>query len=267
MKQIESEITYMIVEVTPADAENLLASSPGNRIVSRKRVLQYAAIMKAGNWELNGQPIIIDSEGRLADGHGRCCACIEANVPFTTVLVANVPRQTWITLDSGKIRSGGDTFEIEGITNGILKNAIVSKYHALTMGLVAASDSGSMNVVGADFKAQALVLYRHHTDIFDWATTISVSAVTKGLRGICVASILGGIASYLVLTKEVDRDTVEHFFDSLVSNYSPLFVSTRTRLKETSKGSIRQAILADAWEKFIAGRESVIIKITASKKF
>ena len=103
--------------------------------------------------------------------------------------------------------------------------------------------------------------------MFEWAASISSKAVDRGLKGICVASILGGIASYLVLEKGREKELVERFFESLVSSFSPLFVSTRTRLKGTSKGVERQAILADAWDKFTTGRESISIRITLVKQF
>lgn len=35
-------------------------------------------------------------------------ACIEAGVPFRTLLVTGVPHETWTTVDTGKVRSAGD---------------------------------------------------------------------------------------------------------------------------------------------------------------
>lgn len=267
MKEIKTSIEFKVVEITPEDARRLLKSSKGNRPVTRKRILQYAAVMGLGQWVLNGQAIILDEYGSMTDGHGRCAACVEAGVPFVTVLIYNVPRSSWITLDSGKTRSGGDVFGIEGITNPILKNAIVNKYYGLVKGMTIASEGGSMHQLGLDFKGKALEIYQKHPEVFDWAASISSKAVDRGLKGICVASILGGIASYLVLEKGRKKELVERFFESLVSSFSPLFVSTRTRLKGTSKGVERQAILADAWDKFTTGRESISIRITLVKQF
>lgn len=199
MKEIKTSIKFKVVEITPEDAQRLLESSKGNRPVTRKRILQYAAVMGLGQWVLNGQAII---------------------------------------LDSGKTRSGGDVFGIEGITNPILKNAIVNKYYGLVKGMTIASEGGSMHKLGLDFKGGALEIYHKHPEVFDWAASISSKAVDRGLKGICVASILGGIASYLVLEKGREKELVE-----------------------------RQAILADAWDKFTTGRESISIRITLVKQF
>lgn len=267
MEEIKSQIKFKTVRITPEDAKTLLESSKGNRPVTRKRVLQYATIMGLGQWLLNGQAIILDEDNALADGHGRLEACIEAGVPFETVLIYNVPRSSWVTLDSGKARSAGDVFGIEGITNPVLKSAIVNKYYGLKKGITIASVAGSMSVLGQDFKAQALAIYKEHSEVFDWAASVSNKAVDKGLRGLCTASILGGIASYLVLEKNRERELIEKFLESLVSSFVPLFTSTRIRLKGASKGVERQAILAEAWNKFVEGKETTAIRITVVKQF
>ena len=45
MKEIKTSIKFKVVEITPEDAQRLLESSKGNRPVTRKRILQYAAVM------------------------------------------------------------------------------------------------------------------------------------------------------------------------------------------------------------------------------
>lgn len=77
--------------------------------------------MKDGKWRLNGEPIIVDDQGCCVNGYHRLSACIEAGVPFRTLLVTGVPHETWTTVDTGKVRSAGDVFQIDGIKNGIAK--------------------------------------------------------------------------------------------------------------------------------------------------
>lgn len=79
MKEIKTSIKFKVVEITPEDARRLLKSSKGNRPVTRKRILQYAAVMGLGQWVLNGQAIILDEYGSMTDGHGSwssLCNCI-----------------------------------------------------------------------------------------------------------------------------------------------------------------------------------------------
>lgn len=45
----------------------------------------------------------------------RLAACIQAGVPFQTVLIEGVKHETWTTIDTGKTRSAGDVFGIMGL--------------------------------------------------------------------------------------------------------------------------------------------------------
>lgn len=79
--------------------------------------------------------IIINDKGLTDNGYHRLAACIQAGVPFQTVLIEGVKHETWTTIDTGKTRSAGDVFGIMGITNPTQKASIVAKYYALTKGL------------------------------------------------------------------------------------------------------------------------------------
>ena len=49
-----------IVIITPAKAEAMLKRNQNNRHISKNAVQVFAADMKAGLWDLNGESIIID---------------------------------------------------------------------------------------------------------------------------------------------------------------------------------------------------------------
>lgn len=81
---------------------------------------------------MNGEAIIINDKGLTDNCYHRLAACIQAGVPFQTVLIEGVKHETWTTIDTGKTRSAGDVFGIMGITNPTQKASIVAKYYALT---------------------------------------------------------------------------------------------------------------------------------------
>lgn len=62
----------------------------------------------------------------------RLSACIEAGVPFRTLLVTGVPHETWTTVDTGKVRSAGDVFQIDGIAKYFSCSALVQVLLAKT---------------------------------------------------------------------------------------------------------------------------------------
>ncbi len=97
------------VRVSPDLATKWLESNTNNRLVRDAHVLRLAADMKAGKWRgRNGEAIRFDTEGRLVDGQHRLWACIEAEVPFETLLITNVAPEVYSTIGVGRPKSFGD---------------------------------------------------------------------------------------------------------------------------------------------------------------
>lgn len=63
-------------QITPEAAKALLATSPGNRIMSQSVVRLYARDMAAGNWQLTHQGLLLGKNGILLDGHHRLHAVV-----------------------------------------------------------------------------------------------------------------------------------------------------------------------------------------------
>ena len=107
--------------LTPAIAIELLRDNPENRSIRSTKVQQFAADMRAGNWEENGQPLILSPEGLLNDGQHRCIAVIEANTSVPVQFTFGVPRDTRLTLDQGSARSAGDFLAMEGVPHSMIQ--------------------------------------------------------------------------------------------------------------------------------------------------
>ncbi|HEX3990413.1 MAG TPA: ParB/RepB/Spo0J family partition protein, partial [Acetobacteraceae bacterium] len=106
---------FSIMQVTPETAPSLLAlKRPGVRR-NQSAVAAYAQAMQSGEWVLNGMPLIVSRKGVLLDGVQRLYACIEAAVPFVTVLAENVSDDTVHTIDQQRRRSFSGVLETRGI--------------------------------------------------------------------------------------------------------------------------------------------------------
>lgn len=103
-----------VEEVTPAIAGKLLEKNSVNRPINRQQVKTYARAIAQGLWQLNGEPIIISSDGSLLNGQHRCLALIEAAIPIRTVVVRGVEKATFSSMDSGRVRRFGDVLGISG---------------------------------------------------------------------------------------------------------------------------------------------------------
>ena len=113
-------VTAQVVTMSPELAEVLLGRNEGNRKLKARRVDDFSRDMAAGNWKLNGEPVIVSSEGRLNDGQHRCAAVIQSKVPVEMLIVFGVDRDSRDTLDHGTARSPGDDLALHGHTNTIV---------------------------------------------------------------------------------------------------------------------------------------------------
>ncbi len=114
MKFKESNIESGIITMSPALAEQLLATSLGNRRINNQRVAAWADDMKAGKWVVNGEPIIIDENGHLREGHHRLHAVIKANTLVDMYVVTGVKVENATIYDLGKPRSFADIAKMNG---------------------------------------------------------------------------------------------------------------------------------------------------------
>lgn len=104
--------------ITPEEARKILETkNTHNRPVTDGAVQRYASQMKAGKWVVNGEAIIFAADGSLMDGQHRLWACIEANVPFTTLVVEGVPFEAFVTINTGRKRTAGDVLGMGKVKN------------------------------------------------------------------------------------------------------------------------------------------------------
>lgn len=113
-----------IIDLTPNLAKFILDVNKDNRSVRNVKVAQYAADMAAGNWALNGEPIIISKDGNLNDGQHRCLAVLESNTSVPAILMFGVERETRLTLDQGAMRSASDILAMDSVPNAATAAAI-----------------------------------------------------------------------------------------------------------------------------------------------
>jgi hypothetical protein len=101
----KSSISYDTETITPEIAREMLATVQRPPAIDKKVVSHYAAAMKAGGWLSNGQAIKIDRNGQLIDGYHRLQACIEAGVPFRTLVARNIKADILHTIDQHRRRN------------------------------------------------------------------------------------------------------------------------------------------------------------------
>lgn len=94
--------------ITPDVAQEILNNNKGNRPVNWKQVEEYSSMMKAGEFKLTAQGIVIDKNGNLLTGQTRLWAVMLSNCSvYMRVSRGNEP-DTGRLLDRGRQQSARD---------------------------------------------------------------------------------------------------------------------------------------------------------------
>lgn len=121
--------------ITPEFAQQLLDGGGNNRPRSEAAVQRYAADMKAGRWNNNGQGLIFTEDMVLLDGQHRLAAVIASGTPTEFNITVGVDPETFVTMDTGKHRSMSDVLAIEGFKNTVTFASICRTSYGYISGL------------------------------------------------------------------------------------------------------------------------------------
>lgn len=109
---MENKIETKIVNVTPDIAKDIIENhNSNNRSIKKSRVELYAQQMARGEWELNGESIVIDDNGDLKDGQHRLLAVIKSGKTIQMNFVTGVSSRCEI-YDRGSGRTIRDIISI-----------------------------------------------------------------------------------------------------------------------------------------------------------
>lgn len=111
-------VQFTVEEVSPADAEKILAGPVrAGAAEDAKAISTYAAMMSAGGWIMNGQPLVFDTDNVLVDGFQRLKAVVSSGVTIRTLVARNVRADTLHTIDQHRRRSYTGVLESRGVEN------------------------------------------------------------------------------------------------------------------------------------------------------
>ena len=110
---------YMIVTLTPSLAAALLEVNEANRKLKPFKLAAYERSVKSGQWELNGENLIVSHDGKLNDGQHRCFAVVNTGASIETAIGFGFARQTRDSLDQGGERKAADDLSMFGHKNPI----------------------------------------------------------------------------------------------------------------------------------------------------
>lgn len=235
---------HEVEKITPEIAKIYYSRSTGNRVINRQAVKTYIAQMKTGRWVLNGETICFDSNGVLRDGHHRLLAIIESGVTIEVLVVRGVDPAAWYTYDQGKSRSGGDIFQIAGVTNPFAIKAIVAKCEAINEKKILHSINNAQYTSKSN--AELLGIYKEHEEVFRDALSMYLKYQTD-FRRLLSPAYIGGVAAFLMLYKGCTKECVGRFWEGFALGILPAYKQARMALTVASGSKAIMQIVYSAW--------------------
>jgi len=193
--------------ITPVEAQAILDGNVNNRNLNKRLVAHYSSQLEDGKWQVNGETIKIDENGRLLDGQHRLTAIVKSNKPMTTYVVRGLKDESFKTIDCGKTRSPADFLKIAGQeSNGVNLNVLAA---AVKIAMCFDKETG-------EFKQQNLICTPTELVAFCDAHEGLAESVRVGqtFKGVVSSSIMA--ACHYVFSI-VDPENADDFFAGLLS--------------------------------------------------
>lgn len=201
-KNPSESLSVETVLITPQLAKEWLATNENNRSIKKAKVSSFARQMESGEWMQSGEPIIFDSNGKLANGQHRLLAVIESGASVQMLVVSGVQPEAQSVMDTGTARTYGDVLHMQGRENAFSVAAIAKRLVAYDNGFI--SDGRSGKSYPAPFEIAAAI--ERHPGI-----DASAAQCKRLARGVITPATIG--MWHCVLT-ERDPYAAEEFFAS-----------------------------------------------------
>lgn len=164
-EHVFSEVTT----ISPADATAWLQANCKNRPVRKRHVEFLANEIKNGNWQVNGQPIVIAENEQVLDGQHRLLAIIEAGIPIKSMVVYGIPEAAFATIDTGAVRTSADALclHFQDYPQQVVKAV------ATAVPWVKQLERGSMHRGAKKISNTEVITYaKNHLSMFERGTTL-----------------------------------------------------------------------------------------------
>ncbi len=234
--------------ITPEFAAELLGGNSHNRHIRQRHVLDLAGAIMRGEWQLNGDTILVSAESELLDGQHRLLAVIEANEAIESLVAYGVEASVMKTKDTGKVRSVADHLRIRGVASPTNVGGALTYLWRLQNGI-----GGTLL---RPTTTQALALYDKDGKTVSDFVGYRLSRYIKMWRGAPSAWI--GVMTHLA---SFDQEACETFFDHVEDNTGEVN-SAMWQLRgwmdvqHKHRPTPLMAVTIKAWNHYVSGEEA-----------
>lgn len=251
-----SSVVMEVATISPGLASVILEHRNEHNRPMKWKVEHYAADMRAGRWQFNGEPILFSADGQLNDGQNRLQAIIDANLSQPLVCIFGLARDSRMSVDQGAARSAGDYLGMGGSKNA-------HNVASIAKGVLAYERGEGQRLASHDI-TNAEVVARAKTDpMIDEACDYAVSVYPR-TRAFAAPKIIGA-AFYLL--NDVDAEDAKAYMDAVslgegLRRSDPAY-AVREALISQGKGHLqsKMEIIFRGWVAFRQGRPLKMAKV------
>lgn len=212
---VTTDVSAMVVNLTPELAQMLLDSFGGNRKVSDLYVRRWVADMESDVWHI-GPPLLVTQDGQLIDGQHRCHAVIRLGRPVLMLVVVGVDPDVFQYVDIAKVRTGKDTLDIiadrPASGNLIAASLRTLKLYAMLLDGASFSDAATRSRLR---NWQVPLWWDAYSDIAEWTN------VGRKIKRLCPAlSSDSGVVAALYLGARANPQATETFVQRVIEGAS-----------------------------------------------
>lgn len=274
-----------VIVITPQMAKKLLERNHAKqRNLSPSVVTHYSQQMTAGQWKMNGEPVIFDANGDIMDGQHRLHAIVKSGVDCEMLVVEGVSHEVFPTINGGKPRTASNIMAIAGVTNytaiSTCVNGTMNYRRALkTPRTIRDKDGhvlrtelgGSLSTYIRPSKTDLLEEYLKWPEQYQKAVRITMKC--KHLGNHSAFSVIAALA----IIDGAKGEFTECFFDSLAKGLfdnpnSPEY-RLRQRLEQNRASKSRFnnnhliLLIAKAWNYYATEQECRILRLGGENAF
>src|SRR5215471_320382 len=222
-----------IETITPEMAQTWLDRGGAKRRLAERRVARLVMAIEIGEWQLTGDSIKLDRDGKVRDGQHRLTAIVRAKTPVQALVVRGVTEAAFDVIDTGKARNAADILAIHGHTSTTSKATCAR-------GLIIIERTGRYINVGANqttvmpSNATILAYVEAHPEIIE---AVSIGDRLRLSGGFVGGSGLWAIAFCMFLRKSPDQARV--FCNKLIEGADLMRGSPILTLRNRYAGNVR----------------------------
>lgn len=121
-------------DLSPEIAQILVQHNEDNRPISARGLAMRMRDIADGRWKVNGENVIVSTEGKMNDGQHRCWAVLLVGRAIRTLFTFGIARNTRDSIDGGIKRQAGAQAQMNGVKAGRHKIAVVTEVYRLLEG-------------------------------------------------------------------------------------------------------------------------------------